>query len=292
MNYILMNDFSLKQYNTLKIESIAKNMIFPFNGSGIKEVYEEFSKEKEIVIIGKGSNILLSQEYYDESYIFMNLKLMDTLDYSDNQIFAEAGCTLSSISWFALENNIKGLEFIEDIPGSLGGAIIMNAGTYEDTIGQLVKEITYYDINANEIKTVQTMSDNFGRRDSIWSNNNYIIISCSLVGMHGDYELSLEKMLEIKKKRYTKQPRNYPNAGSVFKRPSLNGKDYFVWKLFDETGLRGMKRNDAMISDKHPGFIVNLGKAKYDDIKFLIDLAIKRVKDNYDIDLQLEWKII
>src|SRR5699024_6206596 len=105
---------------------------------------------------------------------------------------------------------------------------------------------------------------------------NLVVVSAVLEAKSGDYIESLEKLLEIKKKRYLKQPRNYPNAGSVFKRPTLDGKDYYVWKLFDDLNLRGYKKNDAMISEKHPGFIVNTGNAKPEDILYLIQLA----KDN------------
>ncbi|MGN8646336.1 UDP-N-acetylmuramate dehydrogenase [Gracilibacillus sp. HCP3S3_G5_1] len=291
MNYVSIKNCSLKQYNTLKLESVASEMVLPININGIKEIYQKY-KERKIIIIGRGSNILLSKEYYDESYVFVNFKLMDKIEHKDNKITVETGATLASLSWYAVENNIKGFEFLEDVPGSVGGAIIMNAGTYEDTIGQLTEQVTYYNITENRIITDKVKKDNFGRRQSKWANNNIVIISCVFKAEKGDYIESLEKLLEIKKKRYLKQPRNYPNAGSVFKRPKLDGVDFYVWKLFDELDLRGYKRNGAMISDKHPGFIVNTGNAKPEDIIFLIDFAKEKVKSKFGINLELEWKVI
>lgn len=291
MNYVPIKNCSLRQYNTLKIDAKAYLMVLPINVDGIKEIYQKY-KDKNIIILGRGSNILFSKEYYDESHVFVNFKLMDNIVYRDEKIYAETGATLSQLSWFALENNVKGFEFLEDVPGSIGGAIVMNAGTYEDTIGQLTTEVTYYDTDDNLVKTDVVKSGDFGRRKSKWSDDNIVIVSCVLKAEAGNYLESLEKLLEIKKKRYLKQPRNFPNAGSVFKRPSLNGVDYYVWKLFDELGLRGYKRNGAMISNKHPGFIVNTGNAKPEDILYLIDLAKEKVKSNFGITLELEWKII
>lgn len=291
MNYVPINDCSLKQYNTLRLEPKASLMVLPINMTGVQEIYQEY-KEREIIILGKGSNILLSKDYYDESYVFINFKLMDNIEHKNGQIVIETGSSLSSLSWYAVENNITGFEFLEDVPGSVGGAIIMNAGTYEDTIGQLAGQVTYYDIAENEIITDKVNKGDFGRRQSKWADDNIVVISCVLKAETGDYIESLEKLLGIKKKRYLKQPKNYPNAGSVFKRPSLDGVDYYVWKLFDELGLRGYKKNGAMISDKHPGFIVNTGNAKYDDILYLINLAKDKVKLKFGITLELEWKVI
>jgi len=292
MNFIEIKYSSLKKYNTLKLEAKADLIVFPLNALGVKEVYLKYGKEKEIIVIGKGSNILLSKIYYDKKYVFLNLKLMDSVEFVGSKIFIEAGATLSSLSWYALENNVQGYEFLEDVPGTLGGAVVMNAGTYENNIGQLIDSITYYNIEQEEVVSENVSVRDFGRRNSRYSDPNIIIISCLLFTKPGDYIESLNKLLEIKRNRYLKQPRNYPNAGSVFKRPILNGKDYFVWKLFNDLELRGLKRRDAMISDKHPGFIVNTGSATYEDIKYLIDVATDKVKKEFGIDLELEWKII
>jgi len=167
----------------------------------------------------------------------------------------------------------------------------MNAGTYEDNISLLVSSVYYYDIEKNIFVTKNVNIGDFDRRSSIFDNNK-CIISCEFKLSSGDYSETLERLLEIKKERYLKQPRNYYNAGSVFKRPIHQNKEYFVWKLVEDCGLRGLSENDAMISDKHTGFIVNKGNATYEDIKYLIDLIIAKVYSRYGIKLELEWKIL
>ena len=217
---------------------------------------------------------------------------MDDIYIREKNLYVEAGLSLSDLSWYTVENNIKGFEFLEDIPGTIGGAIIMNAGTYDDNIGQLISSIEYYDINEDEVIDHKITETDFKRRTSIFDKKNVIILNCNFKVQYGDYLESLNELLEIKKDRFKKQPRNLPNAGSVFKRPKKNGEEVAVWKYIDEVGLRGFYKNDAMISEKHTGFIVNKGNAKYGDIKYLIDLSKKKVKKQFNIDLELEWKII
>lgn len=295
-NFLKIENASLKKYNTLRIDATAKKLFFPLNATGIMDIYNS-SNNKQIIVIGNGSNILLSKEYYDENYIFISTKHMDNICIKNNILNVDAGVLLSELSWFALENSIKGFEFLEDIPGSVGGAVIMNAGTYENMIGDLISTVTYYDAETNSIITDTATKEDFGKRSSTWGLQKNIIISVGF-GIYIDaidkenYLLILEEILDNKKCRYMKQPRNYPNAGSVFKRPSKNGKNFYVWKLFDECGLRGCQIGGAMISNKHPGFIVNVNNANYNDVIRLINHAKLKVKDRFGIDLQLEWKII
>ncbi|KAB8133667.1 UDP-N-acetylmuramate dehydrogenase [Gracilibacillus oryzae] len=295
MNYVKVKNNSLKNLNTLRINSVAELIIYPLNYNGVQDIFHEY-REKNIIIIGNGSNILFTKEYYDNNYLFISFKLMDFIGLVNNQIVCDAGVSLSSLSWYALENRIKGYEFLEDIPGSLGGAVIMNAGTYEDNIGQLIEEVTHYNIDKDEIITENVDKSDFGRRESKWADINSIILSVKLRAKEEyiveDYQDLLEDLFAIKKNRYNKQPRDFPNAGSVFKRPNLNGKDYFIWKLFDELGLRGYRKNGAMISEKHPGFIINYDDAKPQDILYIINLATEQVKENFGIELELEWKLV
>lgn len=292
-NFIIIDDCSLKKYNTLRIESKAKVVVFPLNSYGVQEVYEKYT-DKKIVILGNGSNILFSKQYYNEDYIFMSFKHMNDIYFKDDTIYAETGVTLSELSWFALEKGIQGFEFLEDVPGSVGGATIMNAGTYQDMIGDILTTVTYYSTRHNKIITEQVQEEFFGKRYSIWGERGDIIVSVSfqIQNRITDYESILDKLLENKKTRYMKQPRDYPNAGSVFKRPQKDGESYYVWKLFEGCNLRGFQIGSAMISDKHPGFIVNIDNATPEDILSLLDVAQTRVKSKYDIDLELEWKII
>jgi len=291
MNYAIINDESLKKYNTLKLASKAELIAFPFNSQGVKEVFNNF-KDRKKIIIGKGSNILLSKEYYNEDYLFINLKLMDDIFIEDELLYAEAGLSLSELAWFSIKNNIKGYEFLEDIPGTIGGAVIMNAGTHRGNIGQFINNIKYYDISKDEIIEKRVKNGDFNRRTSFWDKKDVVILGCEFKIIYGDYLESLNELLSLKKERFKKQPRNYPNAGSVFKRPIKDGKVLRVWKYIDKVGLRGYSENDAMISSKHTGFIVNKGSAKYEDINKLIKIIKEKVSKECDLELELEWKII
>jgi UDP-N-acetylmuramate dehydrogenase len=294
-NFIKVEDYRLTHYNTLRIRSTAQLIVFPLNNDGIKEIFEEYG-DRKIIFLGNGSNILLSKRYYDENYLFVSFKHMEDIYFKDGIIFAQSGVTLSQLSWFALELGIQGYEFLEDIPGSIGGAVVMNAGTYQDMIGQLISTVTYYSVEDNEIRTDDVKANDFGKRFSTWGARGDIILSVTFELEEKDrltyYEPILDELQANKKRRYMKQPRNYPNAGSVFKRPSKDGKDYYVWQLFEGCDLRGHRIGNAMISDKHPGFIVNMHDAEPEDILELINLAKTSVKEKYDIDLELEWIVI
>lgn len=144
MNYLLLEDVSLEKNNTLRLRSIAKVMLFPSNNQEIREICDKFDN-KEFITLGRGSNILFSKKYYGEHYIFFNLKLMDDVSLNNNKLYAQAGLSLQRLTWYTVEHNIKGFEFLEDIPGTVGGAVIMNAGTHDGNIGQLINKVIYFD---------------------------------------------------------------------------------------------------------------------------------------------------
>lgn len=294
-NYLIIEECSLLHYNTLGIRSTAQLVVFPINDNGVQEIINKYT-DRKIIFLGNGSNIILSKRYYDEGYVFVSFRHMDDIVYKNNTITAQAGVTLSKLSWFALGLGVQGFEFLEDIPGSIGGAVKMNAGTYKDMIGQLINKVTYYSLEYDEIKADEAKEADFGRRRSTWGARGDIILSASFEINEetrlADYEPILDEIQLNKKKRYLKQPRNYHNAGSVFKRPIKDKQEYYIWKLFEGCGLRGFSVGDAMISDKHPGFIVNINDADPDDVLGLINMAKNKVKDKYDIDLELEWVII
>ena len=195
MNYLLLEDVPLEKYNTLRLKSIAKLMVFPPNKKEIREICSKFDN-KEIIPLGRGSNILLSREYYGDEYLFFNLKLMDDIFIENNRLFAQSGLSLQKLAWYAIENNIKGFEFLEDIPGTIGGAVIMNAGTHEGNIGQLIKIVIYFDIDENQILEKEVTEEDFNIRTSIWDNNRVIILGCYFELNYGDNITSLYKILE------------------------------------------------------------------------------------------------
>lgn len=291
MEVTVLEQVSLKDYNTLGLNSVAALMAIPHSEVGLVELVSE-NIHKRIIVLGKGSNILLSQDYYDENTIFVDLSLLSNIYYQDGFISVQAGATLSKLVWFAVEKGIVGFEFLEDIPGTVGGAIIMNAGTYRDYISNLILSVRYYDYETNQVIERKVEENDFARRYSFWSKTKCIIMSASFKVSFGDNIESIRKIASIKESRFLKQPRNYPNAGSVFVRPKKDLLDKVVWELIDAVGLRGFRIGGAEFSKKHPGFILNLGDATFDDVNSLITTAQTRVSSEFGICLKMEWKII
>lgn len=292
MEATILKEVSLKPYNTLRLDSTAALMVFPHSVKGVEEVLNKYQDSKQLFVIGKGSNTLFKETYYPEEYLFLNLKLLDNLEVREDEIFAECGATLSQLVWFGIENSRVGYEFMEDIPGTVGGAILMNAGTYQNYIGDLITSVTYYDCNERKVITRRKQPNDFGRRRSFWTGKKVILLSCTLIAERGEYLQSLEEVQRIKKNRFMKQPRNFPSAGSVFVRPKVDLKDMVVWELLDKVGLRGFSHGGASFSEKHPGFIINIGDATYKDIEYLIQLAQRKVMEEFEVELNPEWKIV
>lgn len=280
----------------MRIQSYG-NIAYVLDESGLPELLNDYPVENyQYVFLGNGSNILLTKELYDD-YIFVSLQLMNSLEIINDEIRADAGCSLSALSWFALSKAVKGYSFMEDIPGSVGGAVVMNAGTYDDYIGNLVSRVRFFDLKRRCFETVECTPSMFGKRRFDLTDTNRIFttvwMKCDYAVEEEWYPNELNCLLETKRKRYLKQPRKFPNAGSVFVRPQpIDGKQFYVWQLLNECGLRGYSVGDAAVSSQHPGFIVNLGDGKPKDFLDLIAECKNRVKEKYGVTLELEWKTI
>lgn len=291
-NYFVMKEASLKRYNTLRLDVVANTIVIPYSVEGLVEAFRDF-KDKEIVVIGNGSNMLFSKEYYDENTVFVINVLLTSITTADGEIVAEAGARLNRLAWFTCEQSVGGYEFCEDIPGTIGGALIMNAGQWQYTIGQYVNWIEVYNYETDQVEKIIPDENFFAYRYSRLTELPVYILRSGLSIQEGDYNESLEKMLYYRHERYVKQPRNFANAGSVFKRPKdKEGNSLYVWKLFDGVDLRGYRVGDAMVSTKHPGFIVNVGNATVADMHAVIAECKRRVKDEYDVEIELEWRTI
>jgi len=291
MNLIIRKNLSIKKYNTLRLESTAALVFLPLNTEGMLEAVFQ-STNKKMVIIGNGSNVLFTKNYYGDEYVFIITTYLNEINIVNDEIVVDAGATFHDLAWFAMDNQVGGYEFCEDIPGTVGGALIMNAGQWQYTIGQHVKWIEYLNLNTNQVQTIIPDEDFFQYRWSKFNDMNVILLKAGLSIQKGEYKEVFDRMLEFKQERYYKQPRNYPNAGSVFKRPTKGEETFFVWKLFDEVSLRGYQVGGARISDKHPGFIVNVDNATPEDCVCLINECKKRVFDHFGITLELEWRVI
>lgn len=280
--------FNIKEYNAYRINAICAKVWFPTNETELTTIYKENRGKKKIFIIGNGNNIILSKEYYEEEFIILN-GCFDTIEIAGVEINAESGATLQELSQIALENSLSGLEIFYDIPSSIGGAVVMNAGTKDGEISDILVKVRYLDLDDMQIKEIARGNIGFGYRKSFFhTHDNKIVLKTWLKLKRGNQDEIKNKMVQYKETRWAKQPREYPNCGSVFKRPP--GR--FVGPMLDELGMKGFTIGGARISKKHSGFIVNTGDATGQDILDIIRETQKRVKERFDVILEVEQRII
>jgi UDP-N-acetylmuramate dehydrogenase len=285
MNYI--NNFNLTDYNAYRIDAVSAKAWFPENETDLLEIFRQ-NKNKRLIILGNGNNIILSKEYYEEEFIILN-GCFDKITVNNTEMEAEAGATLLQLSETALKHHLTGLEIFYDIPSSVGGAVVMNAGTKEGEIKDILVKVRYLDLTDLQIKEICKEDIGFEYRNSFFQKNtNKIVIKAWFQLKNEKQERIRARMEETKQTRWAKQPREYPNCGSVFKRPP--GR--FVGPMLDELGMKGFTIGGAKISEKHSGFIVNMGNATGKDILSIISEAQKRVKERFGVELEVEQRII
>lgn len=279
-------DEPMKMHTTFKIGGNADIFCEPENTEELKNILK-ITKNREIkpLIIGNGSNMLISDNGIRGVVIKIGEK-MSSIEVCGNRICAGAGAILSRISSAALKNSLSGFECLSGIPGSLGGAIYMNAGAYGAEISQVLKEALCV-TPEGEIVTIKKEDMDFGYRQSVFMHNGYVIVSAVLEFCEGKFDEIDAKIKELTKARCEKQPLNLPSAGSVFKRP----EGYFAGKLIEDSGLKGYKIGGAEISEKHAGFIVNTGGAAAKDVLDLIKYAQDKVFENFGVKLEPEIKL-
>ncbi|MNK89911.1 UDP-N-acetylenolpyruvoylglucosamine reductase [compost metagenome] len=283
----IVENFDLSLHNSYKISAICKRAFFPENEEDIRSIYSQYADSQKI-IIGSGHNIILSKEYYDEDFIIFSNCFKD-VTIEDANIKALSGINLLELSKLALENQLSGLEIFYDIPSSLGGAVVMNAGANGEDIKNLLIETRYFDPTSETFHSITKEDINFEYRNSFFQRNPHLIITeVSLKLKKGNKADILDKMQTTKIQRWAKQPRDFPNAGSVFKRP----EGYFVGAIMDDLGLKGFALGGAKISEKHGGFIVNHNQATGRDILALIAHVQNKVKEKYGFELEVEQRII
>ncbi len=280
----------------LKNEPMYKHTSFKIGGPAdiyveVKNIEElktvlSIAREKNILItcIGNGTNLLVK----DTGIRGIVVKLdFCEIHIEEEKIKVGAGVKLPVLAQLAYKNGLSGLEFASGIPGTVGGAIKMNAGAYGGEFKDIIVMTTYLDEELN-LHTISNKEHEFGYRHSIFEGTNDIIINADIKLKKGKKEIIKSKMEENSLKRKQKQPINFPNAGSIFKRK--NG--YIPAEIIDKCGLKGYNIGDAYVSDIHAGFIVNKGKATSEDVLKLIDHIRSTVKKQYGVDLELEIKIL
>ncbi len=282
----VLQDEPMKNHTTFKIGGNADIFCEPESIEEVKAILK-ITKENGIVpmIIGNGSNLLVSDKGIRGVVIKIGDK-MNSIEVEENKLFCGAGALLSKISNTALKHSLAGFECLSGIPGSLGGAVYMNAGAYGGEISQVLKEAQVLTFDG-EIKTIKNEEMNFGYRQSIFMHNDYVILSCIIELKKGNREEIEQKIKELTKKRTEKQPLNFPSAGSAFKRP----EGYFAGKLIEDSGLKGYSVGGAKISEKHAGFIVNFNKATAQDVLELIKYTQEKVFENFGVRIEPEIKL-
>ncbi len=281
---IIKNEL-MKNHTSFKIGGPADEFCEAAKTEEIIELID-YAKKKNIpyTVIGNGSNLLVS----DKGIRGLVIKIVsNSISLKKETIIkVDSGAMLSTLSMFALKNSLKGLEFASGIPGTLGGAVFMNAGAYGSEMKNVVKNVTY--LENGEVKVIEKEDLEFGYRKSFFTNKDVIILSAEIELEKGNYEEIKAYMDDLRKRRTEKQPLLMPSAGSTFKRP----EGFFAGKLIEDAGLKGYKVGDAAVSEKHSGFVVNLGNATAKDVRRLIEDIQKTVKEKFDVELETEVKMI
>ena len=280
-----MNE-SLKKHTTYGIGGPADLMIFPKSKQDLIKVIEIINDNKiQLTILGSGSNVLVSDNGIRGAVISLKNSLKK-IEVDDNILYAECGTMLGKIVKHAVKNNLIGLENLNGVPGTLGGALIMNAGAWG---GEISENLIHVEVinSKSEIQKIQKKDLNFSYRQSSF-NKDDILLSAKFNLKKADKDIIKENFIEAQSGRKKSQPLNKRSAGSLFKNPKNNS----AGKLLDEAGLKGFSIGDAKISEKHANFFINDGDASSRDMLMLIKKAHKEVKDKFNVNLSLEVKLM
>jgi len=283
LNIELLENENMSRHTSFKIGGAADIYLCPQSADELKTVLSVARAENiPLTIIGNGSNLLVSDDGINGAVISTikcnKIKMLD-----ENTIYADAGASLTAVCLAAKDAGLTGLEFAYGIPGSIGGALFMNAGAYGGEMKDITESAESITLDG-ELISRKAEDMNLGYRQSIYRENGEIITSVTLRLKKGDKKEILDRMNELMNKRKTSQPLNYPSAGSTFKRP-VGG---FAAALIDECGLKGTNVGGAEVSKKHAGFIINKGNATASDVLILIEKIKETVFSKKKIMLEPE----
>ena len=278
---------AMSQHTTFKIGGPADYFLMPDKGEDVGRVIK-ICKEKEIpyFILGNGSNLLVGDGGYRGAVIQI-YRNMSSVTVEGNEITAQAGALLSAVAAAAKNASLTGFEFAGGIPGTIGGAVVMNAGAYGGEMKDVLTEVTVMNAEG-DIFTLPTEELELGYRTSIIKTAGYIVLEAKIRLKEGDPEVIRETMKDLTIRRTTKQPLEYPSAGSTFKRP----EGYFAGKLIMDSGLAGYQVGGAQVSEKHCGFVINAGDATARDGRTLMDNVRDIVYKKYGVTLEPEVKFL
>ncbi len=277
----------LSKYTTFKIGGVADYIADPENVGQISDYIKLCDKYQiPYFIMGNGSNILASDDGY-RGMIIRICSSMNKICADGCKLTAEAGALLTRVARVARDNGLTGMEFASGIPGTVGGAVYMNAGAYGGEIKNIASSVKVLDENG-EIYDISCKDMEFSYRHSIAEEKKLIILETVFELEKGDISEIDEEMKKLSEARKSKQPLEYPSAGSTFKRP----EGYFAGKLIMDSGLRGYSVGDAQISEKHCGFVINKGSATAKDVIRLVDDVKSKVYEQFGVELEMEIKTL
>ena len=270
-------------HTTFRIGGPAKYLVEPEDTEQLVQVLKLLRAEKEpYFILGNGSNLLVSDEGYDGVVVKIG-PAMSRIQVEGSRITVGAGALMSQVARAALEHGLAGLEFASGIPGTLGGGIVMNAGAYGGELSQVVRQVTVL-TREGDIRVMDNAAMDFGYRYSVVKKEDLIVTEIVMELQNGDKVKIKDTMDDLAVRRREKQPLEYPSAGSTFKRP----EGYFAGELIMKAGLRGYQVGGARVSDKHCGFVVNMGGATAKDVHTVITDVQDKVKEVFGVDLEPE----
>ena len=284
----IYENVSISKYTTYRVGGICRVMAYPTDVSELIKLLKLLkSRNIKYKILGNGSNLLFSDKEYDGFLIKLNS--FDTLTFlGNNKVKVGAGYSLIKLSLMAAKKGLTGLEFASGIPGTVGGAVFMNAGAYKSDMGYVVETVKVLTPNL-EIINLENKEMNFHYRSSFFqTHRDYICLEVILKLNVGKREAIEDVIRERRERRVASQPLEYPSAGSVFRNPEGG----FAGQLIEESGLKGMTKGGAMISIKHANFVINYKDATSSDIKYLIDLAHDTVLEKYNVDMKIEQEFV
>lgn len=277
----------MAKHTTFQIGGLAQVFVMPQTIEQIQEITKFCNVEKiPLFILGNGSNVLISDKGMDGVVLQLYRNFSD-MRIEGTTVYAQAGVMLANIGNAVCEKELTGFEFAAGIPGTVGGAIMMNAGAYGGEMKDIVKSVTVMERDGN-VMELSCEQMEFAYRHSIVAEKEYIVLEVVIELQHGDKQSIREKMNELSYARRTKQPLEYPSAGSTFKRP----EGYFAGKLIMDAGLRGYQVGGAQVSEKHCGFVVNRGDASAQDVLQLIKDVQEKVYEQFQVELEPEVRLV
>ena len=278
----------MRDHTSFRIGGEARIMLVPETVEDVAFAVQTAKEmELDLLVMGKGTNLLVTDEPLDKVVIKLYGGLDDIGIIDGETIYAQSGAPLSRIAVFAMNNSLSGLEFAHGIPGTLGGAVAMNAGAYGGEMKDVVVKTTYLDAE-NNVRTIEGERHNFGYRRSFFSGTENIVLMSEMKLRSGNMFTIMLKLKELAEKRRLSQPLDMPSAGSTFKRPATG----YAAALIEEAGLKGKGFGGACVSEKHAGFVINRGGATFDDVIRTMELVQNTVYEKFGVMLEPEVKII